>query len=110
MAMASWKDMITHAREQAKDGTPIVQWASKPNHSPWSDEPEPPVEYGMDAPDGRQWYERRFDNGYGGTDGDWFTVWTEARVYFPGCYDGAEFVGSAPRHPCAEATQHIGGG
>ncbi len=51
-----------------------------------------------------------FDNGYGGTEGCEFTLWTKNRVYFPVCYDGSEWVDSAPRHPCDEATYHVGGG
>ena len=50
-----------------------------------------------------------FDNGYGWSEGKPFTAWTEKRVYFPIVYDGAEWVGSAPRNPCSEATNHQGG-
>lgn len=51
-----------------------------------------------------------FDDGYGGTEGRSFTLWTAKRVYFPICYDGAEWVGSAPRNPCDEKCEHQGGG
>lgn len=51
----------------------------------------------------------KFDRGYGGSEGKPFTLWTSTRVYFPVVYDGAEWVGSAPRHPCDEATNHQGG-
>ena len=54
--------------------------------------------------------DREFNDGYGGTEGAPFTAWTEGRVYFPACYDGAEWVWSAPRNPCDEATDHVGGG
>jgi len=50
-----------------------------------------------------------FDRGYGGSEGPHFTAWSEKRVYFPGVYDGAEWIDSVPRHPCDEATKHIGG-
>jgi hypothetical protein len=50
-----------------------------------------------------------FDAGPGGHEGKAFTVWTETRVYFPVVYDGKEWAGSAPRHPCSEATKHVGG-
>ena len=53
---------------------------------------------------------RKFDDGYGGTEGSAFTAWGERYVYFPVCYDGAEWVGSAPRNPCDEETEHQGGG
>lgn len=51
-----------------------------------------------------------FDPGFGGTEGEPFTVWTALRVYFPGCYDGAEWVDSVSRNPDGVATAHIGGG
>jgi hypothetical protein len=52
---------------------------------------------------------RLFDDGYGGSEGVPFTLWTVSRVYFPVVYDGAEWVKSVPRNPCAEATAHVGG-
>lgn len=52
----------------------------------------------------------KFSHGYGGTNGCSFTVWTKARVYFPVCYDGAEWVDSVPRNPNGEASGHFGGG
>lgn len=51
-----------------------------------------------------------FDAGYGGEEGCAFTVWTERRVYFPICYDGAEWCGSVARHPDGKPTEHQGGG
>jgi len=50
-----------------------------------------------------------FDNGYGIEEGIPFTVWTHNRVYFPICYDGAEWVGSASRAPDGVPTRHMGG-
>lgn len=50
-----------------------------------------------------------FDDGYGGSRGKNFTLWTENRVYFPVVYDGAEWTGSVPRNPCNEASGHHGG-
>jgi hypothetical protein len=51
-----------------------------------------------------------FDNGYGGTNGLSFTLWTTWHVYFPLCYDGAEWCGSVYRNPTKIATFHQGGG
>jgi hypothetical protein len=53
---------------------------------------------------------KEFDCGYGGTEGLPFTAWTSKRVYFPICYDGAEWCSSVPRDPCSERTRHKGGG
>lgn len=53
---------------------------------------------------------KNFDAGYGGTEGCPFTVWTKNRVYFPICYDGAEWVGSVSRNPDGKPTDHQGGG
>lgn len=51
-----------------------------------------------------------FDSGYGGENGLPFTAWTKARVYFPVCYDGAEWVTSVARNPDGKPTEHVGGG
>ena len=53
---------------------------------------------------------KEFDSGYGGTEGVPFTAWTAKTVYFPICYDGAEWVGSVSRHPDGKPTEHQGGG
>lgn len=52
---------------------------------------------------------KNFDCGYGGTEGEPFTVWTANRVYFPICYDGAEWVESVSRNPDGKPTTHFGG-
>ena len=51
-----------------------------------------------------------FDDGYGREKGEAFTLWTKDYVYFPICYDGAEWAGSAPRNPCKKSLKHQGGG
>ncbi len=51
-----------------------------------------------------------FDSGYGMEEGCPFTAWSKEYVYFPGCYDGAEWVESVPRNPCDIKTFHCGGG
>ena len=50
-----------------------------------------------------------FDDGWGGSSGKPFTAWTADRVYFPAVYDGSEWASSAPRNPCGEAIEHVGG-
>lgn len=50
-----------------------------------------------------------FDDGYGGSEGQDFLVWTKEHVYFPVVYDGAESVGSAPRNPQTQGQPHVGG-
>lgn len=52
---------------------------------------------------------REFDSGYGGAEGAPFTAWGEKWVYFPIVYDGAEWVGHAPRNPCDISMEHQGG-
>jgi hypothetical protein len=54
-------------------------------------------------------WDRVFYNGYGGIEGEPFTLWTHNRVYFPVCYDGAEWADSVPSNPCAERVAHVGG-
>ena len=51
----------------------------------------------------------KFNNGYGGSEGAPFTVWTKTHVYFPAVYDGAEWVACVPRNPNGRATNHVGG-
>ena len=51
--------------------------------------------------------DRIFDAGFGGAEGDCFTVWTKTRVYFPTEYDGAEGVASVSRDPDGEPTGHV---
>lgn len=53
--------------------------------------------------------DRKFDSGFGGENGSSFTLWTAKRVYFPTCYDGAEWCSSVARNPDNVATDHIGG-
>lgn len=50
-----------------------------------------------------------FDDGFGCPEGPAFTAWSQTRVLFPVCYDGAESVSSVPRDPSDEVTQHVGG-
>lgn len=49
-----------------------------------------------------------FDNSYGAEEGPPFLAWTATRVFFPVVYDGAEWVGSAPRYPQPEPQKHVG--
>ena len=51
----------------------------------------------------------KFDCGYGDSEGQPFTAWTEKRVYFPAVYDGSEWVESVSRNPDGKPTQHVGG-
>ena len=50
-----------------------------------------------------------FDNTFGLVAGKPFTAWGKDWVYFPICYDGSEWVGSAPRNPCDISLEHQGG-
>ena len=47
-------------------------------------------------------------DGFEGPEGKPFTLWTHDRVYFPACYDGAEWVSSVSRLPDAVPTEHVG--
>jgi hypothetical protein len=51
---------------------------------------------------------KKFDSGYGCSQGEPFTVWTTNRVYFPVVYKGAEWCGSVSRTPDGIATEHQG--
>ena len=54
-------------------------------------------------------FDESFDDGYGSTSGKPVLAWTADRVYFPVVYDGAEWMGSAPRNPVPEGQTHEGG-
>ena len=83
----TWKKLLEYAKENAKDDSKIVKCTL----------PEEDMN-------------KEFNGGFGGEEGRPFTAWSENRVYFPLCYDGSEWVGSAPRNPCDEACMHQGGG
>lgn len=54
---------------------------------------------------------QRFDDGYGGVEGADFVLITTEWVYFPICYDGAEWIGRVPRIPNETFKPgHFGGG
>ena len=55
-------------------------------------------------------FDKEFDGGFGGAEGEPFTVWTNKFVYFPTCYDGAEWVSKVRRNPFKDSTTHVGGG
>jgi hypothetical protein len=91
--MTTWRKQLELAREgddyynpTAKDESPIVAVA--------------PDESVLDV---------EFDNGYGGSRGKPILIWTKQRVYFPVVYDGAEWLGSAPRDPVTQGQAHVGG-
>lgn len=106
--MITWKQALERAGCKPDD---IIAWTAKTGRDEWDpDEPKPTIATGEGPPTGEPWFERAFDDGYGGTEGWHFTVWTAERVYFPACYDGSEWADSAPRNPCPIPTEHIGGG
>lgn len=84
--MVTWRELITHELKRYPSET-IVDVA--PNESVLDVE---------------------FDNDFGATEGEPFTVWTQNRVLFPVRYDGAEWAASVSRNPDGEATEHVGGG
>ena len=44
--------------------------------------------------------DEEWDNGHGASEPDFkFVAWSEKYVYFPLCYDGLFWIGSAPRNP-----------
>lgn len=87
MVMSSWKELLCEALAEEGES--------------WED-----VE-GNTMSDAQM--SEQFDYGYGAPEGTPFTVWTKRSVYFPLCYDGAEWVGRVARHPDGEPTCHLGG-
>ena len=81
----TWRQELEAAMEQAGDAGPVIAYA-----------PDPAT------------FDVEFDGGYGGSEGPDVLAWTEARVYFPVVYDGAEWIESAPRNPRPEGQGHVG--
>lgn len=71
-----------------------------------NDDPGPVIAY---APNEAA-FDVEFDDNYGGTEGPNVLAWTPTHVYFPVQYDGAEWIGSAPRNPQEHGQSHVGGG
>ena len=95
----SWREEITHAMKKHNetfDDVELVVFAVNEYHEKQRLLPTKELD-------------RKFNSGYGGSEGSSFTLWTKNRVYFPVVYDGSEWAESVPRNPCAEATKHVGG-
>ena len=91
--MSTWRQLISEALVEAGE---IVKGKDFSAKLIWT-------------PEDLDW-DREFDSDYGCMEGHPFTAWSKTRVYFPVDYDGAEWVGSVPRNPCDEVTEHMGGG
>lgn len=53
--------------------------------------------------------EAEFYSGFGSPNGKPFTAWSDKYVYFPACYDGAEWIEYVSRNPDGQPTEHVGG-
>lgn len=84
--MATWRQLFNEERKGQSDDSEVVSV----------------------APDNLDW-DAEFDDGFGCEEGAPFCIWTEKRVYFPICYDGREWAGSASRQPDGEPLDHQGG-
>ncbi len=84
--MTTWRKAFEAERTGSPDSSPVVAVA--------------PDESVLDV---------EFDPGYGGSEGPAVLIWTESHVYFPVVYDGAEWLGCAPRNPVPEGQEHVGG-
>jgi len=87
--MTTWRKLISETMAECEDG-----WENLESHAPPTNE----------------WLDEEFDDNYGREEGCPFTLWTRGRVYFPACYDGAEWVASVARNSNGVPTYHIGGG
>lgn len=61
------------------------------------------------SPQDGKWLNYYFDDDSNIIEGESFTVWTKARVYFPVQYNGNEWVESVARNPDGKPTKHLGG-
>ena len=84
--LTTWRKCLNSERIAVGDTSPIVHIA--------------PDETRLDE---------EFDANYGRENGSEVLVWSEDRVYFPACYDGLEWIASAPRNPTDVGQEHVGG-
>jgi hypothetical protein len=84
-----------------------IEARMKKNGEVWTDIEGFVLEPNKDYNEGDASVDRKFDRGYGGEEGDFFTIWTKNYVYAPASYDGFEYVISLPRHPNNHATRHV---
>lgn len=98
--MATWRELITETmKENGDTWEDVIDFKLSKGAYRWGgeDKREPSLD-------------ESFDSGYGGEEGCSFQLWTKNNVYFPICYDGAEWCGSASRNPNGKALDHQGGG
>ena len=83
----------------------LILEAMKDNEDAWEN-----VEHTQVGDVDATWLDKPFHDGYGGTNGASFLVYTHDWIYFAGCYDGSEWVDSIPRNPNPSyIPEHIGG-
>lgn len=61
-------------------------------------------------PTAKKYLDYEYDGGFGGEDCHPIYIWTETRVLFVTCYDGATWISSVPRNPEDCKPQFMGGG
>ena len=86
---SSWKEMIDDLFDELNDSWDNVEYCTLSNEE----------------------LNEKFDPGFGGINGKPFTIWTWKYVYFPGVYDGSEWVARVKRNPGEnpEPATHVGG-
>jgi hypothetical protein len=85
--LTSWRELLIEAFKEASDGWTEIESTTLSEED----------------------LDKKFDSGFGGSEGIPFTVWTKTKVYFPIVYDGAEWVGWVSRNPDGKPTRHMGG-
>lgn len=107
------KSTLAGQIEAQADGQPILYAVIGDDDDFHLDAFEPcdwPRNTPLDWPVARTWLLRRYDDGFGHTDCPAVTAWTEDRVIFIACYDGATWVTHVPRNPVGHTPQMVGGG
>lgn len=114
--MSTWRKLISSAMEKYGETWDDVEHAVFDVSRVLRDlkytvpDPDEVVDRVPDPTDIDACLDYQFHSGLGEVEGPEFTLWTKNRVYFPVCYDGAEWAASVQRNPCDEATRHVGGG
>ncbi len=99
--MTTWRELITETmKENGDTWEDVIDFKLSKGGYKWDDNDDDKKEPSLDDD---------FYSGFGGEEGCSFQLWTKSNVYFPICYDGSEWCGSASRNPNGKALRHQGG-
>ena len=109
--MVTWPDLLaSRLIDNGETLDDIVAWKFAQGHDKWT-YTNGSIVWASDVSFPSEEFLVEFDDDYGSSQGIPFYVWTKEFVYFPGVYDGSEWVDSVPRNPREDGPPpcHVGG-